>query len=131
MSLPTGEWFEVFTNISLFLEFFVNLQSVKWSLIGVAFAIFKFKKDGRVKVLRFWWELLFVFLAVYIGSPIAILNGIPEQYLPVLAAIIGYSGVDGIVKTVKKFLHFWLEYFIEKKTNKTFKKKQDYDDDPN
>lgn len=112
---------KVFSDLSEFLEFFVNLQSVKWGLIGVAFAIFKFKRDGRSGVFKFWYEMAFIFWVIYIIAPLAILNGLPENYLPILAAVIGYSGVNNIVKVAGKFVNIWLEYIVNKYTKKSLK----------
>ncbi|MFC6277034.1 hypothetical protein [Psittacicella hinzii] len=104
----------VINNLTDLLNLFVNLQSIKWSLIGVAFALFKFKKDGRVGVFHFWYELALVFFIVYLGAPVAIINGVPESYLPIMAAVIGYAGVNNVVKIFTQFINLWINYLISK-----------------
>ncbi|RIY34342.1 hypothetical protein CKF54_00955 [Psittacicella hinzii] len=115
----------VFSDFQTFIEFFINLQSLKWALIGVAFYLFRFKRDGKRTILKYWYEVLFIFSAVYIGAPICILHGIPEQYLPVLAAIVGYAGIDSTVSAVQKVITKVFDIFIDRKLK--FKGKDDND----
>ncbi|MFC6277300.1 hypothetical protein [Psittacicella hinzii] len=55
----------------------------------------------------------------------AIINGVPESYLPIIAAIIGYAGVNNVVKVVTQFINVWISYFINKYDPSKKKKTED------